>query len=704
MSTRELQYYVNSVSKGLAEVTTSSTVQFIHESVGDFLRGSSDKSDPSARMEGFRFDNMGEIHESLKQVCLDYILAVYSEIFSDDYSKDLGLSADQRSVIKDSKYPFLHYAVINVLHHSEQAYCRGIPQSAFLHDFPVREWARLYNGMGDVVKATEIRRYGWVKFVEFETPPSILYLLAQFNAHNLLRDHPDIHQQFKVRCGGLGYPWMAAVRYGNIESLQHLVNAAETSPSSHLTPQKVNSFPEGMYHIIASAWEVDRWSEFSKTDHGLAACLAAFGHGPLLETFLLQVGSRHCRCQASLQSDKTLSYPCPTMVQSIVNHRHQGGENTIFWARTAEALEVLLTYGADPNIADDWNQTAAYRAVCADEEETDMEQLKAICSVQDLKVKLKFPSSRCSIEPTMENGGRIQDASGVLDPPLAPRFDINVRLGPRHETVLINLISDGETDCATDFVRVRHLLDSFPDVDIHIRDDFGRFALLYTVYRHEVNIDTFKLLLDRYTDSDLRHLNTPDKDGRTIVSHAAKAVREDDFEGRFNYLEALFERFPGIALDTPDNKGWTPLRWAVDFDERCLADMWMNEDSPWDNYDSILLLLKSNKVNPFHGLEGGTSAFTEMKRAFTIVKSDVQGRLDEGYEVDWTPFEFDTMIFFRQMIRVGRDKEIMAQFQLSDEEMSRIQKEVAEAQKMVEDVNVMIANFVETEDESNEED
>lgn len=713
MSTKELQYYVNSVSKGLAEITTSSTVQFIHESVGDFLRDQSGRSDLLAGIKGFHFGSPGDIHESLKQACLDYIIKSYSAIFPDDSSDSLASSADLAVGHNIREYTFLQYAVTSVLRHADEAYCRGISQSEFLHDFPIHKWTCLYNAwVKDEDEDDSLRLYNARVTDEndedndhededdedeedsvdyepevFKTLPSILYLLAHVNAHHLLRDHSELHQQFKLCCGGLGYPWMAAVWHRNIESLQHLVNATEASPSSHITPQKVNSFLNQMYHIMPrwrrSRWHRYWWPVLRKRDNDIAACLAAFGHGPLLESFLLQVGSRHCKCQASLQGDKKQSNPCPTMIQSIVNGLFSDVSNTIFWARTAEALEVLLAYGANPNIQDHNGETAVYRVMGENEYQHGMEQFKAICSVQQLQVKLKLPSSRCSIEPTMENGGRIQDVSGVLDPPLAPRFDINVRNHCTWGWTVLIMISGAEPVGSGDLKDISLLLDAFPEVDIHLRDDFGRFALLHTVGIEQAGYrENFDLLLRRYSDSDLHHLNTPDKDGRTIVSYAAVIYPEEEVY----YLPVLLAKFPDIALDTPDNKGWTPLRWAVDCD--CTVNL--NEEIIW-------FLLFTNKVNPFQGLEGGTSAFTEMKR-------QVQWCVDEGFDGGWTRFALCTKDILRLMIDIGRDEEIMAQFHLQDEEIGRIQEEVAEAQKLVEDLDKKVENdWVDVEDDWDED-
>ncbi|KAK1775447.1 hypothetical protein QBC45DRAFT_383387, partial [Copromyces sp. CBS 386.78] len=140
MSTDDLRHYVDSVSKGLAEVNGAFTVQFIHESVKDFLSGKGGRSDLLSGMEGFHFRRPGDIHESLKEVCLDHILATYSVIFPDDSSKSLDLSANLSPKVVKRNYPFLRYAVMNVLRHADEAHCRDISQDVFLREFPIHKW------------------------------------------------------------------------------------------------------------------------------------------------------------------------------------------------------------------------------------------------------------------------------------------------------------------------------------------------------------------------------------------------------------------------------------------------------------------------------------------------------------------------------------------------------------------------------------
>lgn len=638
MSIEDLQRYVDSVSKGLAEVTSSSTVQFIHESVGDFLLGKSGRSDLLSSIDGFDIGNPGDIHERLRQNCLEHILVAYPVRRT---------YASRSGFIKN--HPFVHYAVINILRHSDQAYCRGISQTAVLQEFPIHEWTELYNTLGN--EENDVRSE------IFQKMPSILYLLAKFNAHHLLRDHPELEKQFNVSCGGWRYPCMAAAWGGNIESLRYLANATAVSPSSHLTHREVSSMLSGMYRR-GYGFNLDRVAYGGhEGDLTLVAHLTAFGHGPLLESFLVQVCSRDCECLANRKGTHTESKLCPTKARRLSNsHRTLNSDDhirfpsksrrTIFWARTAEVMGVLLAYGVDPNVRDYSGGTVVHSA--ARDSLDGIQRLEAICSVQ--QVKLKVPRSRCPLEsPAMKNN------SDPLLKLTAPRFDINIRdaLGRTALSLAAGL---------GDFAAVQLLLDTFSDIDIYLQDKNFRSPLHQAMRGgHE---ETAKLLLSRYrvAESDFQHLSKPDKEGRTIVSYAAGVRYGVDI------LRLLLKRFPQLALDTPDRHGCTPLRWAM-------RGFLLGADHI--SMDCIKLLLATGQVNPFHADEHGLSPFA-------MAKQEPRHRISVA---DYIIRMVNRRDLILEIIQIAENKEVMGKFQLEDEDLRQIEDEIAQARELIEDLD-----------------
>ncbi|KAF7164517.1 hypothetical protein CNMCM6106_001035 [Aspergillus hiratsukae] len=131
---------VISSSKGLAEVTKSKqpTVQFIHESVRDFLvkeRGLHEL------WPDLGFDWESSSHERLKQCCDSYMnhTSVRASV-----SKLLSEAKPNPQTGISKEYPFLEYASQHVLYHANAA-AEAVPQDEFLSHFPVSNWISVNN-------------------------------------------------------------------------------------------------------------------------------------------------------------------------------------------------------------------------------------------------------------------------------------------------------------------------------------------------------------------------------------------------------------------------------------------------------------------------------------------------------------------------------------------------------------------------------
>ncbi|KAK2029662.1 pfs domain-containing protein, partial [Colletotrichum zoysiae] len=136
-----------SSSKGLAETTKSDdrTVQFIHESVRDFL----------LKDDGLRtlWPNMGDgfegrSHDRLKDCCHTYSTQVniLAYLPNDKFLLKTSKEQAQRLRIKVAeRFPFLDYATNHILHHAEAAAVHGISQQEFIEGFVVDPWIQLNN-------------------------------------------------------------------------------------------------------------------------------------------------------------------------------------------------------------------------------------------------------------------------------------------------------------------------------------------------------------------------------------------------------------------------------------------------------------------------------------------------------------------------------------------------------------------------------
>ncbi|KAK6537184.1 hypothetical protein TWF694_011381 [Orbilia ellipsospora] len=192
---------VISSSKGLAETTKSKhpTVQFIHESVRDFLI--KDKG-LQQLWPDLGFDWESPSHEILKQCCHTYLNKLPARWLTSEVCEQA--EADQEL---SKYYPFLEYASQNILLHADAA-AVTIPQDEFLSKFIVPGWTRVIN---------LFERY---KARQYKTPPSLLYIFAEKNLINLIRSYSDGVSWLKVGGGRYGTPLFAALALGNDKVVQ----------------------------------------------------------------------------------------------------------------------------------------------------------------------------------------------------------------------------------------------------------------------------------------------------------------------------------------------------------------------------------------------------------------------------------------------------------------------------------------------------
>ncbi|KAI0096405.1 hypothetical protein GGR51DRAFT_568369 [Nemania sp. FL0031] len=232
----DMRRFVSSSSKGLAEATWSDNVQFIHESVPDFLLRDGGIGEVWPRLGG-GFQYWG--HNALKKCCYAYIIALSSNTnhlgrrfveclkppgdgFMPKAWKTASEDLDGRV---GQSLPFLRYATKYVLHHANIA-AAGLPQDIFLKSFDVRSWARLYNKL--------VRRHSGLIY-KSEMPPNMLYAFAELDYSQLIstvvRDDPVIHvyeEEFE-------YPLFAALHLGHRKAVDALLQIGEFQADTEST-------------------------------------------------------------------------------------------------------------------------------------------------------------------------------------------------------------------------------------------------------------------------------------------------------------------------------------------------------------------------------------------------------------------------------------------------------------------------------------
>ncbi|KIW11944.1 hypothetical protein PV08_09217 [Exophiala spinifera] len=221
----DMNRFVLNSSKGLAELTRSKTptVQFIHESVRDFLIKDNGLSELWPDLSGSSSFE-GESHQRLKGCCLNYMRIDVTTYIGDICDSLPKAFTEQAALLRQSAaehFPFLEYAVRNVLHHANKAQATGVDQSDFVHTFQLAKWVWIDN----LFERHEVRRH---------TPNmSFLYLLAENNLASLIRIHPSNPSCFDVEGERYGPPIFAALASGSDEAVRVLLEVhADTQPTT----------------------------------------------------------------------------------------------------------------------------------------------------------------------------------------------------------------------------------------------------------------------------------------------------------------------------------------------------------------------------------------------------------------------------------------------------------------------------------------
>jgi hypothetical protein len=209
-----MRLFILDSSKGLTETTTSKLqkdqkVQFIHESVRDFLL----KDDGLGNIwPDLRGNFYGKSHERLKQCCLNYMsMDVLAPLeLSESISKASTRHAGLREVT--AMFPFLEYAVHNVLFHADAAESSSVPQADFLDSFPLTQWVKLDN----LFEKYEVRRH--------TERVSLQYLLAELNMANLLRVRTVARLCLEEEDERYGCALFAAAATGSGEAVQACID------------------------------------------------------------------------------------------------------------------------------------------------------------------------------------------------------------------------------------------------------------------------------------------------------------------------------------------------------------------------------------------------------------------------------------------------------------------------------------------------
>ncbi|OOF93412.1 hypothetical protein ASPCADRAFT_150839 [Aspergillus carbonarius ITEM 5010] len=211
ISPDDMSRFLLDSSKGLAEVTKSKdkTVQFIHESVRDFLLKENGLWELWPQHQD-KFEALS--HDRLKECCNNFLQTDVRKHIPMEENLPSASSEDAR-VLRQTlteQFPFLEYAVRNLFHHADASDRGGIHQEAFIQRLDFATWIRCSNA----IERYQIRRY---------TPSaSLLYILAEYNLSNLIRTVRKKEPCINLPGERYHYPLFAALANGNESAVRAL--------------------------------------------------------------------------------------------------------------------------------------------------------------------------------------------------------------------------------------------------------------------------------------------------------------------------------------------------------------------------------------------------------------------------------------------------------------------------------------------------
>jgi ankyrin repeat protein len=256
------------------------------------------------------------------------------------------------------KYPFLEYAVHNVLYHADIAESGSISQAGFLDDFPLPRWVKLDN----LFEKHEVRRH--TKSVSF------LYMLAELNMANLIRVLGSVSRCMDLEAERYGCPLFAAAATSSDKALEVCLETIEVRQADSSAVEAVIE-PQSQHKSTQRAARRDFVYSRSK-DFLLSA--AELGHDRVLAILIRSgrfgIDSKDSRDRTVLwwvsRNDCEMSARLLLAADSaLVNSKDKDDKTTLFIAAeqgNQAVMEVLLEMNGDVDAQSGRHGNALYVA------------------------------------------------------------------------------------------------------------------------------------------------------------------------------------------------------------------------------------------------------------------------------------------------------------------------------------------------------
>ncbi|KAK4197426.1 hypothetical protein QBC40DRAFT_207094 [Triangularia verruculosa] len=573
-----IQSYIRNASKGLAEITEAKktpVVQFIHESVRDFLLKDEKKGlrEVWPELDG-NFE--AQSHEKLKLHCFKYLKR-------EDILATLGIGSKSQLPIASSKeasalrekaatdFPFLGYATTNILWHAECAQNQklgSVSQAEFLEqEFDLPAWLWLRN----LLEKHEVRRY------HPTYTAALLYVLAELNLPGLTKISLRASSPLAIVTAGserYGPPILAAIVLKSQDVYNTFVGFL--AASQDISPSTVDNWRSetGVTSTFSTSFE------FLKEKRHILSYVAEYGDVALFQLLfaLPELGKNvnekdkkkwsplayaanegHTAivkflCGNGAANDlAALTLACKKGHHGIVRMlfetgtyneaRNQLGESLVRAASDGHLaiVKLLLDHGVDVDAKDSKGDTPLMKAVRG-------------AHLDIVKLLLEKGADMKAV-----------DNRGTAVVGMIRMYVGSIKLQQLIELVGVDNIKDWKDDAGRCFlsyaaeegnIDVIKLLLGTHNVDANSKDSKGQTPLHHLVrsISKERSVECFRLLFDT-GDLELDH---SDEDGQTPLHLAAKSYGDAALE-----LIKFLLNSGRVEVDRKDNKGRTPLSFAA---------------------------------------------------------------------------------------------------------------------------------------------